>query len=329
LYSLIERLGVEGPVQPEHAYAVAREAGVSYEAAIRQLTHLEVIGGDEAAALWRRRPLQVKADLALGRRPVNGYADVWPVDEGWDDQLLALRVEDEVVISLPENRSTGYRWMFQGEHAPRATSAEPPASPGSERSPLDVEAFTELRRRFAEMSTSDKPTRVPGTVIKRLRSSSAARSGGWPLPIISGADIVGDDYLPARAPWLPPRQARRFRLAQQGLTPQSESELAVDAAPRIAGTGRRLLGVRFGRPGPATLRLEYRSPYSDDDPVEKYVLHAFVEPRRVGFSVDQLATDPHDPWTTQVRKRQLERPLDPLPDDEELDTTPSEDEPAD
>jgi hypothetical protein len=53
--------------------------------------------------------------------------------------------------------------------------------------------------------------------------------------------------------------------------------------------------------------------------VEQYVLHALVEPRRVGLSVDQLAADADETWTAQVRDRNLERPLDPLDDDEELD----------
>src|SRR6266508_1644894 len=82
VFGVLERLGLNGgSLQPEHAYAIARETGVSYEATVRQLTHLEVITGDHATNLRRRRPLQVKADLALGRRPVNGYADVWPVNE--------------------------------------------------------------------------------------------------------------------------------------------------------------------------------------------------------------------------------------------------------
>lgn len=96
--------------------------------------------------------------------------------------------------------------------------------------------------------------------------------------------------------------------------------------PLVAGTGRRVLSVRFPRPGPVTIRLQYQSPYNDNDPVEQYVLHALVEPRRLGFSVDQLATDTDEPWTAQVRQRNLERPLDPLEDTDELGSDAATDE---
>jgi hypothetical protein len=80
-----------------------------------------------------------------------------------------------------------------------------------------------------------------------------------------------------------------------------------------------VLGVRFAHPGAATFRLRYQSPYNDDEPVEQYVLRALVEPRRAGFSVDQLATGADEPWTATVRERNLKRPLEPLDDNEELD----------
>lgn len=315
VFGVLERLGLAGaPVEPDHAYALAREAGVSYEAALRQLTHLEVITTAQAASLRQRRPLQVKADLALGRRPVNGYADVWPVDEDWNDHVLALRVEDEVVISLPENRSTGYRWTFPDEDQPVTPSPQPQPLTGTAPHVADPEIVAELRDRLAAGQTSDQPARAPGVVLDRLRGIVA--SPARPRPRVDGADVVGDEYLPARSPWLSPREARRLRLAQHG---RPGDDQARPADPVVAGTGRRLLGVRFGRPGPATLRLHYRSPYTNDSPVEEYVLHALVEPRRRGFSVDQLAAMDNEPWTAQVRQRQLELPPDPLEDDEQLD----------
>ncbi len=324
VFGVLERCGLAGdPVQPEHAYAVAREAGVSYEAAVRQLTNLEVVTVEQAANLRRRRPLQVKADLALGRRPVSGYADVWPVNEEWDDQLLALRIEDEVVISLPENRSTGYRWMFPDEHRPAVSASRPPPVTGTRPHTADPEKISHLRARLGTGSTLNLPARAPGVILDRLRriGSSPAR----PLPSVAGAEVVGDEYLPARAPWLPPRVVRRVRLAQHGPLVSRDQPASVRDT-MVAGTGRRLLGVRFAHPGPATVRLHYRSPYSDEAPVDDYVLHALVEPRHVGFSVDQLRTSNQEHWTAQVRRRQLERPPDPLHDDEQLNELDDEDE---
>jgi len=320
VFGVLERLGLGGgPIEPEHAYALAREAGVSYEAAVRQLAHLEVIEPDRVAELRQHRPIQVKAALALGRRPVNGYADVWPVNEAWDDQLLALRVEDEVVISLPENPSTGYRWMLPDE--PRSTASSPPPPPlgGQQTESVDHNRVAELRSRFAASSQTRPTARPPGVVVERLRGVSNAQAGE--LQVIGGAVVVGDEYVPARTAWLPARLAGRQRLERQSPTLAGAAPAPTGDAndPIVAGTGRRVLGVRFPRPGPFTIRLRYQSPYNEDDPIEQYVLHALVEPRRVGFSVDQLAADADEPWTAQVRQRSLERPLEPLGDADDLD----------
>lgn len=327
VFGLLERLGLRGRVvEPEHAYAVGREAGVSYEAAVRQLTHLEVINSGQASNLRQRRPLQVKADLALGRRPINGYADVWPVDEDWNDQLLALRVEDEVVISLAENRSTGHRWMFAAEHRPVEPSAEPPPFSGQPPDVADPSIAAALRARCVAAATVGQVARPPGVVLDQLPAATDARPRE--LSAFGDAEVVGDEYLPARAPWLPTRQVRRLRLAREPVPTAGEGrgQSRERPEPVVAGTGRRLLSVRFPRPGPATLRLHYRSPYSEADPIHEYVLHALVEPRRVGFSVDQLTTDVHEPWTGQVRQRHLDRPLDPLDDEEELDAVTDADD---
>jgi len=317
VFGVLDRLDATGTsLDPHQAYAVAREAGVSYEAAVRQLTHLEVITPDHAVELRRRRPLQIKAELALGRRPVNGYADVWPVNEHWDDQLLAVRVEDEVVISLPENRSTGYRWMFPGEHSPPQVAAPPPALHTHQDQPPDAA----LRDQFAAASTPGRPARAPGVVLDRLRT--IAGPAPRQHPSAAGADVVGDEYVPARTGWLPARAARRQRLARHAQTPPDE----ITSAPVVAGTGRRVLSVRFPRPGPATLRLQYRSPYSDTEPASDYVLHALVEPRHVGFSIDQLAEDVDEPWIAQARQRQLERPPDPIDDVPDEGETPGDED---
>lgn len=329
VFGVLERLGLRSGrlVEPEHAYAVAREAGVSYEAAVRQLAHLEVITPDRIAVLRQRRPLQVKAALALGRRPVNGYADVWPVNEDWNDHLLALRVEDEVVISLPENRSTGYRWMLPNEHRSAGASPPPPTLGGQRPNAIDQNAVAELRSRFGPRRKTQPAARAPGPVLERLRDA-----GGTPAReplLVGGGDVVGDEYVPARTAWLPARQARRQRIARHSSGPAGPVPVPTSDSddPIVAGTGRRVLSVRFPRPGPATIRLLYQSPYNDDDPIEQYVLHALVEPRRVGFSVDQLATDTNESWTAQARRRRLERPLDPLEDNDELDPDLSTDMP--
>jgi Zn-dependent peptidase ImmA (M78 family)/predicted secreted protein len=324
--SLLARIGIgdHGHVGAKEAYFVAREAGVSYEASVRQLSNLQVITRSEATALLQVRPLTVKSELAGGRRPVSGYADVWPVDEAWNDMLLSLRADDEVVVSLPENRSTGYRWLLEDEAVEVSPAPEPP--PLSDRTdasaPGDVSPFLEAVR-------TAKPGRAPRAALQRLRHIPAPTvNARGERALAGGVTVVGDDYVPGRGPRLQPSEARRFRLAiAAGEHPPSGTQevgrqsatkdrghVGRDTDPLVAATGRRLLGFRFATPGPKTLRLRHCSPYSSSPPIEEYVLHAVVEPRRHGFSIDQLVDDPQESWVSEVRDRQLRQSVSAIGD---------------
>lgn len=323
--SLLSRIGVgdHGPVAPRDAYFVAREAGVSYEAAVRQLANLQVITAAEATSLLppNVRPLAVKSALAAGRRPVYGYADVWPVDEAWNDQLISLRADDEVVVSLPENRSSGYRWMFDNEVTEVARAPEPPPF-GDQRLSTTT---TDASERFLATARIARRGNAPSGAIDRIRHVPHLDEAASPAPdrtLPGGVAVVGDSYLAGRH-GTPQRSqdARRARLAlatgeSQGAghgrsVGVSVTELHAapnDPEPRIAATGRRLLSIRFLDAGPKTLRLQHRSPYSDAPAVEEYVLHALVEPRRRGFSIDQLVDEPEEAWVGSVRDRKLHAP---------------------
>lgn len=319
--SLLSRIGVadHGPLGAKEAYFVAREAGVSYEAAIRQLHNMQVITAADATTLLRVRPLAVKSELAGGRRPVDGYADVWPVDEAWNDHLVSLRADDEVVISLPENRSTGYRWMFDDKVTEVVPGPEPPPFAST---PKAVPAAGNVGMFLAE-ARSTRPGRTPGAALERARRHTRATETREPLSdraLPGGIVVVGDDYLPGRTAALRGREARRVRLElatgsslsdETAATPErvlgTESALS-PIEPLVAATGRRLLGVRFTESGAKTLRLQHRSPYSGGPPAEQYVLHAIVEPRRHGFSIDQLVDGTEEPWVDEIRERQRHAP---------------------
>ena len=208
--SLLTRIGVgdHGPVRPDQAYFVAREAGVSYEAAVRQLTNLQVITAADATALLGVRPLTVKSQLAGGRRPVYGYADVWPVDEQWNDQLVSLRADDEVVVSLPENRSTGYRWMFDDEVVDVTPAPEPPPMGDPHPLPLTLAPSS----RFLDAARTTRRGRAPGAALdraRRLHPEPSAPDASAERILHGGAAVVGDDYLPGRTPKLRANDARR------------------------------------------------------------------------------------------------------------------------
>ena len=305
IFGTLERLGVGDIVSPVDAYSVAREAGVSYEAAVRQLANLEIIDPHLVAELMKMTPLRIKADIARGRRPVIGTADVWPVDEHWDGHRLAVRVDDEVVISLPENRSTGYRWIFKGQEVLRNRAPEPPPldrvrSTECPDSRAGQDSFMERVRAVASRADVGRPR---GAVELAMAAEPAVAAHN--LELDDGAIVVGDRYLTARAPDMSAGDARRARLANLEVVPGAQTpDLASLASPSIGATGRRVLGIRFQRPGSATLRLSYQSVYNDVGPVEEYVLNADVEPRRRDFLVEQLMTAKDEDWATGVRERQ-------------------------
>jgi hypothetical protein len=304
VFSILEwvRPDSNAPLTPRDCYLLAREVGVSYEAALWQLVNLEVLTRTQANTLFQTRPLAIKTELAYGRRPVNGWADVWPVDEAWDDEILNLRIEDEAVISLPENRTTGYRWMLADAPESIGTPTQPPA-PFADPLTIDPERVDVARRDLLRSVETAEEAAAPGPVMRRLRRRSSAGEGDRESRSPgAGVDLVGDDYLTSRIRSVRPGEARRVRLeVAEGRAGENGPELGV-----VAGTtGRRLLGVRFASPGMHTIRLVYRSPYAQGPDLDSYAIHAMVETRRVGISVDQLATGDEDAdWVQGVRERQ-------------------------
>jgi hypothetical protein len=303
VFSILDRVRPSAgvPLTGIHCYAVAREAGVSYEAAIRQLVNLAVLTSSEEAALLNVAPLAIKTELGFGRRPVSGWADVWPIDEQWHDEILGLRVEDEAVISLPENRSSGYRWMLADSPEPTLEPTDPPPRFAE---PLAATGLEQAREDFLrEIGDTDTRAAPPGPVMRELRRRPVSEDPihGGPEPQ-AGIDVVGDHYLTARARTVRPRDAREQRLAVAA----GGANTARDSPATVAGrTGRRLIGVRFGVPGAHTVRLVYRSPYAPGSALDAYAIHAMVETRRKGISVAQLATeDEQETWVRAVHERE-------------------------
>ena len=214
VFGVLKRLQVGTDVLPVHAYTVAREAGVSYEAAVRQLANLEIISPSQVAQMIETVPLKIKTEIGRGRRPVIGTADVWPVDEHWHGHRLSVRVDDEVVVLLPENRSTGYRWEFVGREVARDRAPEPPPMyrvPQLEASDLLTRQDAFIKRLKAGESVLE--ARPPQSSLEISRAAEATLTGPN-LEIDDGATVVEDRYIAARAPELSDNDARRVRLAR-------------------------------------------------------------------------------------------------------------------
>ena len=224
---------------------------------------------------------------------------MWPVDEQWNNEILAVHIDDEAVISLPENRSTGFRWMLEDDPEPvRRPTAQPhPFAP-----PLPGDLGESSEAFLDTLGSRPEATGAPTSVLRRLRArAKSTETPDASVPPEPGTDLVADQYLTPRASAPRASDARAIRLAVASGDDQESS-----TKPVIVGaTGRRLLGVRFGAPGAHTVRLVYRSPYARIPDEGAYALHAVVENRRTGFSVNQLASeDVDDEWIDGVRTRQ-------------------------
>ncbi|MFC5679097.1 ImmA/IrrE family metallo-endopeptidase [Aeromicrobium endophyticum] len=151
-------------------YLTARDMGASYEAAVRQLSNLDIISPSTRDGLLARTPMQIKTELCHGHRP-RGPVDVWPVDLGASGGEVALTEGDEVVLTLPENRTTGYRWMTPDEITERSTRED---SPPPEPFAFDFSATGAARPARGEARRS-RSTAAVNRALMRVPGNTAAR----------------------------------------------------------------------------------------------------------------------------------------------------------
>ncbi|WP_420445291.1 hypothetical protein [Candidatus Poriferisodalis sp.] len=215
----------------------------------------------------------------------------------WHGQQLNVQTDDEIIISLPEDRSTGYRWSIASPDPSSRRAATPPPPPfaddrlpGSAALPLAEPKVTPRR----------KP---PSQAVDRARQPASAEKPE-PLSIAGGrAAVVGDVYIADGTPQAMTDAAiRSRRLARLGASEALEAVRHVRDEKIVVGTvGRRVLGIRLTEPGTTQLRLVLRNEYGDTDPVDEYRITAAVEARREAFTIDQISDD--DDWTEAALER--------------------------
>ena len=104
-------LGVErGHLDEVAVYQLSLRLRTSYAAMITRLQTLDWISGSEAARLRAIAPKNVKLRLA-GHPLADSRADVWLVTDRQEHTSISPLVGDEVLLSLEETPSTGYRWL--------------------------------------------------------------------------------------------------------------------------------------------------------------------------------------------------------------------------
>ncbi|MEW5992746.1 MAG: ImmA/IrrE family metallo-endopeptidase [Chloroflexota bacterium] len=261
-----------GPLpEPPQAYLVARDMGVSYEAAVRQMAELGVISTQDRDRLLHVSPLAAKRALAHGARPVVGNADVWPIDERWNGARLDVTTADEIVIALPENRTTGFRWMTPTDLIARdkrhPQPAPPPFADGSPVSDIDARP--------------DQVARDKVALDDRRRDDEQ----GEEPPL----QVVTDQYVPGGLP----RTSRETISHRRAL---ASAQVLDRPAPRIGATGRRWLSVQARTEGTWRYELAYAPAHEPLAPaVLTFLVEATVHPTpSVAHARSLLAAAPAD-----------------------------------
>ena len=298
VHSILSRRNATS-LSPLDVYTVAREAGVSYEAAARQLYHLERITQHELRELlkgeadkgetgdWCRTPTRPPASRTFGRLTWLGATN-----------NSMSGTDDEIIISLPEDRSTGYRWSIpSASPSPRRSATQPPPPFSDAGLPGSAE--------LAMVESKAEPLRRPPSQAVDRARQPAPTAKPEPLPIADGrATVVGDVYIADGAPQVMTDAAiRSRRLARLGASEAQKAVQQVRNEKIVAGAvGRRVFGIRLEEPGKTELRLVLRNEYSDADPVDEYRITAAVEARREAFTIDQIS-DGDDDWADGARDR--------------------------
>lgn len=288
-------------------YLMARDIGASYEAVVRQLDNLSVINRYKRDELLAIQPATIKTQLSLGHRPV-GQVDVWPIDVGFSGGAITVTEGDEIIIMLPESRSTGYQWLTEvdlRERAERRAQPPPPIDPETvlRKRNLDWVPRAEARtpsKHDIERALVNIPGNASATRILRAHVPDAEipNEPGHELPgheeILAGPELhaVEDTYHPS---WTTARPSER-RALRRSIARGEPLPVAVDAPIEraasavepaalsaggllVGGTGIRVIALRSAGEGRETYRLVYSSAYDAfAAPAETYQIDVAIVP---------------------------------------------------
>lgn len=288
-------------------YLMARDMGASYEAVVRQLDNLDTINRNKRDELLSIQPATIKTQLAFGHRPV-GNVDVWPVDVRSSGGAIAVTEGDEVIIMLPENRTTGYQWLAEDDlraRAGRRIQPAPPIDPDTQIRDADPEwePPTGLRARSRKdidralltipgNSSSIRILRDPEPEYDTAGGGSDAQQAEEALLPVPKLRTVDDTYHPSWTSARPSEQrALRRSIAHGGslsagvdTTPERTAGAIQPAAPSavdllVGGTGTRVIALRSAGEGRDTFRIVYSSAYDPaGTPAETYQIDVTIAP---------------------------------------------------
>ncbi|MEA5358292.1 ImmA/IrrE family metallo-endopeptidase [Amycolatopsis sp., V23-08] len=230
-------------ITPECLYLASRDMHVSYEAAAFRFRAAKVISDADFADLTAVSRLDALRRL-FGRRPVDGNADLWHRGYSPHPEQIEISEHDEVLVELPENRSSGWRWLDDEGLRNRSGRTRRPR-------PVPPQAST--------------GTETPVLALDRPPISSSVEPAD-----AESTRMVDDTYFPVAVP----AQSRALVAARRlRVTTPAPTDIA------IGGTGSRSVVLRGDKPGRTTLRWHYAHAYDPTaEPALVYQISVEVQP---------------------------------------------------
>lgn len=291
-----------GQVTPQDVYLISRDLNVSYEAAARRLRTARLLDQRDLDAVLTFGRLPAMQRAFDGHRPDDGQAAVWHATTSDDDVRLVAEEHDEVLVTLPEHRLSGWRWLNADELTRRGQARATPRLrpvPPSPAADSDDQATLPLKDPRWQRRPADIHAALDLLPADPVMPSLSAQ----PLTD-EPASVVSDTFV---AVGVPPaaRARRRQRTARaSGSGSPQQGVATTDDQLTIGGQGTRRLVVRCGTPGTWTLRLYYAHAFNPQvEPILSYQVHVDVQPtpthafqqRRLTSDLDvRLAGDPED-----------------------------------
>ncbi|MGH3972091.1 MAG: ImmA/IrrE family metallo-endopeptidase [Pseudonocardiaceae bacterium] len=263
-----------GQVMPEQLYLVSRDMHVSYEAAAWRLVTHKVISSRELAILLNVNRLDAMKRAFQGRQPADGNGDLWLREYDSQHERIEVDEHDEVIVQLPENRSSGWQWLNATQLAERGQRTRRPR-------PYPPHSHTNAVTNIAPVPATPRK-RQPADVRAALDLLAHIEPTSESVPDIDAnvVTVVTDTFDPAGLPSVTRQliQLRRQIASVAGSTESSDHGTEMPS-PRIGGTGRRTMVLRCNHAGEETFQLEYTHAYDPNAPsVLNYILTLRVHP---------------------------------------------------
>lgn len=102
-------LSIQSLKNPLEMYQLALRLGISYSAAAWSMVRQGLMSNDAARSLLVVTPSAIKQSL-LGERPLDPRKDVWLLDERDRGSVIEPRHDDQIVLRLGSQSSSGYLW---------------------------------------------------------------------------------------------------------------------------------------------------------------------------------------------------------------------------